>query len=460
MTGRAFGASCAAALARAAALAVLAALAGGCAGGEWRATPEAVQKVNRGHAPHTTAQGAPLAAYDAARSFFPIGIYNVLAGIRHGRDHRGDFKLFAASGFNTAFAWVNQDLSEVLDSAEAAGLQIVWHHPDDAQLAATAGHARVLGYDVDHDPSLVEPDEWTPNRLAEFARQRARIRARDALRPVFAVDAPAITDGRRESWLAWKRAGDVGAVWKYPFMRPPVDTLSGPRGVPEIVTLAGEAMAGRPMWYVAQAFQSPILDWYMPDAREARAMVYAALVHGATGIIWFSADSHVSRNGRALGISPEPARDYAIVERPPGINHPPLVADETQRQASRRLWADVVALNGELARLGPAILSATSARDYAVAVRDTGYPWTAAVPRTQTPVRALLKEIDGAFVLLAVNLDRRSVDARFDFGAPVRDLAHLFAARAAPAPDGNFWTERFEPFGVRVYRFRLGEAGG
>ena len=42
-------------------------------------------------------------------------------------------------------------------------------------------------------------------------------------------------------------------------------------------------------------------------------MSYAAMVRGATGLIWFSYDSFVTRNGKVIGISPNPQPDYGIV---------------------------------------------------------------------------------------------------------------------------------------------------
>ncbi|MBM3541453.1 MAG: hypothetical protein FJX51_05360, partial [Alphaproteobacteria bacterium] len=275
-------------------VAAFALCAGGAVAAEFRETPDAVRTQYRAGVPHTARTGEPMLAYDPARSHFPIGLYNVLTGIRHGRDHRGDFARFKDAGFNTVFAWANQPMEEVLADAAAVGLQVVWHGPSDAQLTVAKDHPNIIGYDLDHEPSWSPPGPKVEARFAAFEARRAQIRALDPRRPVFTVDSPSISGERREGWLRWKRAGDIAVVWKYPYFDPPVEFLTGPRGLPEVMTLAADAMEGRALWHVAQAFESPLLDWYMPDAREARAMVYAALVHGATGIVWFGDDSYVS----------------------------------------------------------------------------------------------------------------------------------------------------------------------
>ena len=345
--------------------------------------------------------------------------------------------------------WVDEPLAEVVAAARFHGLQVIYHEPSAADLAAFAGEAAILGWDVDHEPSIAAPDGAQRERLGAFRDRRAVIRARDPGRPVCTVNSPSISPPRTALWLEWARAGDVAAFWKYPYMAPPVDSLSGPRGVPEVTRRAVHATGqAKPVWYVAQAMASPLLDWYMPSDAEARAMIYAGLIHGATGIVWFAFDSYVTRNGRVLGIAPTPEADYGVdLPRKPSLK-PVLVATPEGLAGSRRLWATVGRLNRELATLAPALLAPTAAREYRVSVR--GQTPSAA------PVRTLLKTDGDALLLLAVNIDARPVEVRFAFAKPVRTLSLRFDSRAPPVATGDGWEDRLEPFGVRVYRFRLG----
>jgi hypothetical protein len=116
------------------------------------------------------------------------------------------------------------------------------------------------------------------------------------------------------------------------------------------------------------------------------------------------------------------------------------------------MWRTVEKLNAELAALAPAVLTPTSRLEYQVSVRGDAV--------SKTPIRALLKEAQGGFVLLVSNVDRRPLDVRFAFKGQVADLTVLFEERSAPKTRDGVWTDRFGPFGARAYRFRLVPAAG
>lgn len=406
----------------------------------FRETPEAVQTIYRDGVPHTTRQGVPRLVYDARESFFPIGVYN---GLMDSGDGRDSFALYAATGFNTVFPWPEEDFDATLATARANGLQLVVRNPNDANVTRLAGDPAILGYELDHEPTRHAQTETALWRLEAFRDRRAAVRALDPRRPVFTVDAPGITPPYRNSWLAYAEAGDVVCFWKYPFFQPPVRTMTGVRGLPEVTALAAQtAREAKPVWYVAQAFRSPINDWFMPDEAQARAMVYAGLIHGATGIVWFTHDSYVSRDGRVLGAAPDPKPDYGGPER--RMDGRALHATARNLVLSRRMWGVIERLNAELAGLGPVILSPTSARAYRVAVRGHSV--------SPTPIRALLKDGPDGAVLLVVNVDAQPVEARFSFDGSLTALEPVFGAALPPAATENGWTERIEAWGVRVYR--------
>ena len=179
-------------------------------------------------------------------------------------------------------------------------------------------------------------------------------------------------------------------------------------------------------------------------------MLYAALVHGATGIAWFCADTYIAREGQVIGMHPDTPRAYRA--RRAEISAEPLAASPEARAASRRMWRTVEKLNGELAALAPAVLTPTSRIEYQVAVRGESV--------SKTPVRTLLKDTEGGFILLVSNVDRRPFDVRFVFKGEVADLTVLFEERSAPKAKDGAWTDRLGPFGARAYRFRLVPAAG
>lgn len=411
----------------------------------FRATSEAVQTIYRDGVPHTTRQGVVRLAYDSSESFFPIGIYN---GLMDAGDRHDGFALYASAGFNSVFPWRDQDFDAVIAAARVNGLQVVVRDPTDAELPRLAGDPAVLGYELDHEPTVQAQAETALWRLEAFRARRAAVRALDPRRPVFTVDAPGITPPNRNSWLAYAAAGDLVCFWKYPFYKAPVRSMTQPRSLPEVAALAAEAAHGRkPVWYVAQAFRSPINKWFMPNEAQARAMVYAGLIHGATGLFWFTHDSYISRNGRVIGASPDPKADYGITRRE-GAREPtpPLRATARALAESRRMWAVIERLNAEVAKLTPVILSPTAAREYSIAVRGRSV--------SPAPIRALLKNGPEGPVLLVVNIDAEPIEARFTFDGSLAALEPVFGGTRLPALAGEGWTERIEGWGVRVYRLR------
>jgi len=202
--------------------------------------------------------------------------------------------------------------------------------------------------------------------------------------------------------------------------------------------------AQKPVWLVVQAFQSPLRDWRMPETRELRAMVYAGIVHGATGIIYFALDSFVTRDGQVVGVAPRtqaaygPSPDYNL----DGKEH--LIAEPETVAKSRALWRAIGDLNRELAGIAPALLSPTARIGYTVEADREG-----------APVRTLLKRQGNLLTLIAVNIEQRPVNLYVRIHNKISNL--VVPARKA----GEFraqetgWRDTLQGFGVRVYRFRL-----
>jgi hypothetical protein len=184
---------------------------------------------------------------------------------------------------------------------------------------------------------------------------------------------------------------------------------------------------------------------------QLRACVYAGLIHGATGICYFTWDTYVCRDGNVIGMSPEPKVAYVPNPRQEGYTHP-TPATPAQLIAAKSLWMMAAQVNREIRQLVPSILSPTvdSARcEYSVGVR---------LGRTEYPIHCLLKpHPEGGYVLLTVNLDDGVQTARFAFSAKLASLEKLFENQPAPAMSAGAkaFEDRFEPFEVHVYRLKL-----
>ncbi len=425
-------------------LAGLVFLIGASAAQEFRPLPDAPQRIYLDGVPHVGRDGRIRTAFDPVQSRFLIGIAHALQGEFLGR--RYDLALFAEAGFNTIAPFQLSDADVVVPRAAELGLEVVWPYATPALAERFRGDRRILAFEVDHEPSMQVPDESAGERLRAFIETRRAIRAIDPERLVLTVNSPSISPPRTEIWRAWSRAADIHAHWKYPFMLPPVETFAGERGIAETLALArAENGEGKPSWWYAQAFGSPIFQWFLPSAGQARGMLYAGLVQGVSGVFWFAYDSPVTRGGRVVGIAPDTPADYGIAALPfdPAPEYPPQVATAEQVRASRSLWQAVRVLNHELAALGPVLLQRTAEQPYTVAV--------AGEAKSAVPIRALLKRNGEDLVLIAVNIDNVGLAARFDFGALSFQLGRLFEDPTAPEVASGRWTDSFPPFGVRVY---------
>ncbi len=212
-----------------------------------------------------------------------------------------------------------------------------------------------------------------------------------------------------------------------------------PESVATAVQLNNEK---KPLWLVVQAFQSPHRDWRMPTARELRAMVYAGIVHGATGVLYFALDSFVTRDGQVVGVAPWTEQSYGPSPDYDGDGAYPLVAAPELVTRSRALWRSITALNRELATLTPDILSPTARLGYTV--EGSG-----------AQVRTLLKRRGDLYTLIAVNIEARPVAMKLRFKQDITQIAVEAGDKEAFRSGSKGWRDRLDGFGVRVYRFRL-----
>jgi hypothetical protein len=409
---------------------------------------QAVQHPYREGAPHTDASGRIRFTYDPTASFFPIGIYHALTGRHFGRDY--DFAELKKAGFNLIHYWNGQDIAAVIGPAKEAGLQLIVPLPTIEDVRRFHNDPAVWGWYLDEEPSgHYSPDEQAA-KLKAFAERRAAIHAIDPDRPVFSLDKPAVDNERRFNWMRWVDASDVAAHFNYPVLASePLRSLSTVRGIPRSVSLAVEVSAEqKPVLLLVQAFSGPG-KWRMPTPAQLRVMTYAGLIHGATGIVFFGYDSFVMRDGDVLGIASDPSADYGETPDYDNSKTPALKASESDLNGSRDIWRAVVALNDELHRLAPALLSPTATLRYTVSVKGPSF--------SHSPIRTLLKKRDGRFLLLAVNLDDVPLSARFSFPEEIRELRRFFDSTATPQYFAGGFEDDFPPLGVRLYSFEGAE---
>ena len=444
---------------------------------EWKRLPRpaVVQTLYRDGVPHTDAQGRLLMEYDPARSFFPIGIYSGAC--------EADFDSLKTAGYNCIQAPHMPD-DKAVQKIEEYGLQLLWQGYGDDEFwekrAALKGFRReriLANYAIDepfvfttgsgktHNDPL---DEIQNGWRRTWEKNEAAVKKLFPDLPVFLNMSP-VPDAPQNGWGEWIRRSDIASLDNYPFKnaKARISELSSPSvGVPRTVWAAATAVEQKkPVWYIAPAFEQPLgaADSYFrfPTEMELRAAVYAALIHGATGIIFFAWDGWQSRGGQVIGISPAPAGDPEHAER----NERSSIASATQMLQSRSLWAAAAQINSELHELIPVLLAPTVGPelDYSLTIDTPGRQIT------EADIRAMLKpHPGGGYVLLTVNIDEAALNATWTFPAELDSVELLFESRPdnfmkgergtmdhpSPPASNRSFSVHYPPFATHLFRIR------
>lgn len=411
-----------------------------CHADDFTVNPQANITIYQKGVPHTNRMGQYQEKFDSKTSFFPKCIYHALTGKHFDKTYQ--LLPIKQAGFNCVHTWEGQTLDQVMPDVEKNNLQIIYHHPKKQEIKKYANHKNILGWYLDEEPTSAYPMHQLAEKFENFQNEMKAIKTLDPIHPVFALDASWITFPMKDWWVKWNTAGDVSSHDNY-VLGPGINTLSSKTGIPESVSLAvASNLEKKPLWFVVQAFEEPSLNnyrWSLPNIRELRAMVYTAIIHGATGIVYFSMDNWVTRNGNVLGIAPNPSVDY------PTRNEKRLIVSKALTNLSQSLWQGVVGLNGEIDQLKPAIFSITSKMSYRVLVRGK--------PVTSNPVRCLLKDLGAELMLLCVNIDKTPLEVKFEFDTPLLSVEKMFEDSAVLLSK-NSWISSFDEFGVNVYKIK------
>ena len=230
-----------------------------------------------------------------------------------------------------------------------------------------------------------------------------------------------------------------------------------PHGIPQSVALAASANhEKKPVWLIVGAFDQPgkygqPCPFRFPTPEQLRGCVYAGIIHGATGIVYYTWDAQASRSGGVIGMAPDPQATHA----PPQANHPNLTpASPVQLIKAKASWEAMARINKELAELTPSILSPTVGDDFKYTVDIVG---TAPTP---APLRCMLKpHPGGGYVLLTTNLDDAVLQVTYTLPTAVKGAELLFENQEPPqlSADGKSFTLTYEPFDTHVVRITRAE---
>ncbi|MBN2057072.1 hypothetical protein JW905_19250 [bacterium] len=425
----------------------------------------AVQTIYRNGVPHTDKNGRLLTKYDPERSFFQIAVWGNPIGNVHGYEY--DLKLLTDAGMNTMWPYYT-DVEAQLEAGRQAGLQVVimgkWPV---GKLEKVKDHPNWLGVVWHDEPTGNLWGKDMEGKYQEFLDYKVQINELAPGRAVFINDCPWITAPATQWWVKWNTAGDVSCHDNYPIMNRKyrartLDNEELKTGIPESVNLAVAVnKEQRPVWFIVGAFLevgNEKFPFRMPTPMQLRAQVYAAIIHGASGIIYFAWDSWVTRDGRVIGMSPDPQLAYPC---PDANKIQRVVPTPMQLAESKAAWMATTQVNKELHELTPSLLSPTVGQEIKYTVATKGEHVT------DVPIRCLLKpHPDGGYILLTVNLDDAVLSTTFEFPDGLKTVTPMFENREPYelALEQTSFTDRFDPFDVHVYRIatarqEVGQAG-
>ncbi len=416
----------------------------------------AIQTIYRRGVPHTDRQGRPIINYSPDRSFFQIGIWGNPIGEIYGVNY--NLAILKEAGFNTMWPWPVRSLADLLQAGKEAALQVVaMGELNVADAAKLKDHPHWLGNVWHDEPTGSFWGKDMEKKFKEFQDYKVKMNAAAPGVAVFINDVPWITAPATSWWVKWNTAGDVSCHDNYPVMNRKYRARSigdeeHKTGIPASVALATAVNnEQKPVWCIVGAFEvrgHGGFPFRMPTPMQLRAQVYAALIHGATGIIYFCWDTYVCRDGEVMGMSPDPKVAYLD----PGPNKPKASPAKPMEIAeSKALWMAATYVNREIHELTPSLLSPTV---------DDKVPYTVQVTGSaisDTPVRCLLKPMGrDAYLLLTVNLDDAVLNATYELAGGVTSVEPLFENRTPYElkPGGKQFTDLYEPFDVHVYRIR------
>ncbi|MGI6088023.1 MAG: hypothetical protein ACOYCD_08820, partial [Kiritimatiellia bacterium] len=262
-------------------------------------------------------------------------------------------------------------------------------------------------YNVD-EPNLVNPEE----RIAGAERYWNTVTPLDPYRPKLLFYARHIPHG--DNWTRW---GDILGYDVYPgaytggfHSEPGQSTAWYAYNLRERCRQDNKIM-----WFVPLANQlDPVRSPIGLSKAHMLCQAYAAIIYGSRGLIYFTLSA--------------------------------VMGEEA--------WDALRAISTQVKEMTPALVNG----DIPQQIKYTPDDYRPTERKLPAVNAAVFQYPDGDYLLLAVNIMPFAVDSKFDVGGLQRAV-RLFAAEGQRdlALDGESFTDKIEPYGVRAYRIKIGE---
>ncbi len=336
--------------------------------------------------------------------FFPIGVYSVCRREFNNNDLDRAFADLKAAGFNFAHTYGNSYDPDFLAAAQKHGF-LLWVQariPDKNFLTVGRHHPSILAWYLGDDTS----DHITPQELADY---NTLVKAADPARRLTCQADPISADFAISRFAPYVRHTDVFMPEIYPIRGKAGDksdtncvaqTILDMQCWKEDVRKYGDG-APRACWPILQYFKGWSGWGHFPTREQLVATSWAALIHGANGITWYTYGGFYSpKTGKYNeGVTSTPER-----------------------------WANIKALVTEIRKYAPVLLSQQRLQPKVEILNGPARDPLGVNPS----VTCLCKVHNGKHYLFAVNASTAPVQARFTL------------------PDGTTRTESLPPFGTVI----------
>jgi len=350
---------------------------------------------------------------------FPIGLYSVWKREHNGNDFDRCFTELREAGFNTIHTYHTQrdaDLREFYTAAERHRLHVIIAPRGGANSRDPLSAVRTVIEEC-RQPALLSwylADDTASHISAdELRRMHRAIRDVDPFHITVQADGVFAGGPRPSRYTDYVDSTDAFLPEIYPIRS---DKDCEVANVTRDMKLIGDDLrhAGRkaPIWAIIQDFEGWGWQRY-PTEAEIRVMTYLAIIHGATGMTYYT---------------------YGGTGKNHGVTHDPQV------------WAALKRISRQLADLHDVLVQRDPPQKQQIKILSgpqtdgLGYP----------AVSTLLKEHQGRRYLLAANSSRGAVRARVNAGVGTGQVQVMFEDRWRTGKAGG-WEDDFAPYAVHVY---------
>ncbi len=378
---------------------------------------------NPSNVPHVTLRDDGITLVDG-KPFFPIGAYAVWKREFNEFSFDKAFKDLSEAGFNFAHSYNGgAEYPQFLDTAHKYGVRI-WSSAYDINnqvfQKTRLNHPAIIAWYIGDDTS----DNTTPNKLQD---RHDALKSIDDHRITTQADHVGATNAISD-YRGYVRGSDNFLPEIYPVH---VDTEEDrstcvPKVIRDMDVCKADATrfgVDHPasIWPIIQYFQGWSGWKRFPEENEIRAMSFASIIHGATGITWYTYGGyHDPKNNRT---------NYGITSTP-------------------ERWRSITTITRQLRELEPVLVERTPADQ----PKATVFSGTQFDVFGNPAVTCLLKRHNGETYVLAVNSTLDTVEAGIPV-AGVKGGTVMFEGRAASLVDGVVM-DTFKPYDVHIYKLK------